>query len=156
MIKNNSIAVYILSGLMLAALSACTPPEIQYCSKFGVSGTPEYAKCVGYYQQQDALFTADARFCSAQADVTYPPTLYDYGHFEPTMGGGFSYGGRYIGPPPVIDVPPDYRHNAELDALRMRIIAPCMDARGWNSPTDWQAGRHAVTAAKPTAKLPWQ
>ena len=50
-------------------------------------------------------------------------------------------------------VEPDYRKNAEIDQLRLRIVGPCMAVKGWNSPTSWQAGRHAVAVA-PVRKTP--
>ncbi len=155
--KNKSIAVSALAVLALALLAACTPGDVDYCRGFGVEGTAEYGKCISYYHEQEALFGNDMSVCSLEADGTYPPTLYDYGHYEHIMGGYGPRGEWYSGT--MIRVEPDYQHNAQVDSLRMRIIAPCMDARGWNSPTSWQAGRHAVTRAGKAAKLaklPWQ
>ena len=145
----------ILSLLGLAALTACTPADEQYCQKYGVSGA-EFNKCIAYYNQQQNAFDADRDVCEMQADLTYPRSLYDHGHTEHVMG-GFGYDGRYYGGT-MINIPPDYRHNAQVDSLRARIVGPCMDAKGWNSANTWQAGRHAVTPVKqkPAQKLPWQ
>ncbi len=149
---------YFLSLMVMALVTACTPADEQYCRSFGVlPNNGEYPKCLSYFHQQESAFAADAGFCSARADQIYPPTLYDYGHtgyvhtYDPYRG--FSH----IEP---VDIAPDYQHNAEVDALRGRIIVPCMDEHGWNSPTNWQAGRHAVKKSPPrlapsSAPLPW-
>lgn len=148
----------ILTAAVIVGLTSCTPADVEYCNQYGVyAGDNEFPKCMSYYHQQENAFMADASVCSAQADQIYPPTLYDYGHsglvrsYDPYRG--FSHIEH-------VDVPPDYYHNAQVDQLRMRIIGPCMDSHGWNSPTTWQAGRHPVKAAsvKPatsTADLPW-
>ena len=143
----------LLGVLMLAA---CTPGDVQYCRRFGVENTPEYGTCLSYYHQQDAAFDADASLCNIEADGIYPPYLYDYGHDVPVPG-YFAPRGLLVGGG-IEHVPPDYLHNAQVDDLRMRIIAPCMAARGWNSPTTWQAGRHAVSVKPKTTpqKMPWQ
>jgi hypothetical protein len=133
-------------GLLLLAVAACAPADEQYCQSFGVAGTPEFGKCMSYYHTQDEAFAADRFVCEQQADVTYPPTLYDHGHYEQVMG-GFNHGVLYGGETVLVE--PNYQRNAEVDLLRMRIIEPCMKARGWNSGSTWQAGRHAVSAAKP-------
>lgn len=154
--KTNSLVGILALGAMVLGLSACTPANEQYCQSFGVTGA-EMAKCLNYYDQQQAIFDADLSVCSMNADITYPPTLYDYGHTE-HIPGGFGYNGQYYGGT-MINIPPDYNHNRQVDALRMRIIGPCMDARGWNSPTSWIPGRHATgKAAKRSSsgKLPWQ
>ena len=149
------------SILVFSLLAACTPADQQYCQGFGVAGTAEFGKCMAYYHEQSALFGADRSQCEFEADATYPPTLYDYGHTEEVMG-GFSRGVYYGGT--TVFVRPDMRHNMEVDQLRMRIIEPCMQARGWNSGQTWQAGRHAVANMKPMprsqfapapATLPW-
>ena len=147
--------IFGLAILALLALAACTPPDEQYCQQYGVSGA-ELNKCISYYNQQENIFAADREACDMQADLTYPRTLYDYGHTEHVMG-GFGYDGRYYGGH-TIQIEPDYRHNAQVDSLRSRIVGPCMDAKGWNSADSWQAGRHAVTPVKrkPAQKLPWQ
>jgi hypothetical protein len=140
----------ILLGFALLALAACTPADEQYCRSFGVAGTPEFGKCMSYYHVQEEAFAADHMVCAQQADLVYPPTLYDHGHYEEVVGGynGVLYGGQ------TVLVEPDYRHNAEVDLLRSRIIEPCMQARGWNSGTSWQAGRHVVSVAKPVKVSP--
>ena len=144
--------------ISLTFLAACTPPDVEYCRSFGVEGTAEYGKCLNHYQQQSAAFESDRDACEFAADATYPPTLYDRGHYAQTMGGFGPHGEFYGGQ--TISIEPDWQHNREVDRLRMRIIAPCMQARGWNSASDWQAGRHAVAPAprkaKAAEKLPWQ
>jgi hypothetical protein len=171
MISKKSGFSLAVMAIGLAMLSACTPADIEYCSKFGVAGTAEYGKCLDYYQQQQAAFTADYNVCASEADITYPATLYDHGGFA-HVGVGTGFGGRYHGggygySGGLISVPPNYQHNAEVDRLRARIITPCMQARGWNSQYSWQAGRSEVKPAKrtsgrpipapaaPSEKLPW-
>ncbi|MES2984790.1 MAG: hypothetical protein V4735_06365 [Pseudomonadota bacterium] len=141
-----------ISGLMLVV--GCTPADELYCQSFGVGGTVEYGKCIAYYHQQQDAFRADRAACEDQADMTYPTTLYDNGHYAHVYGGYGGGFGPYSGSR-TIRVEPDYQHNAQVDRLRMRIIEPCMQSRGWNSGRDWQAGRHAVTPA-PMQRLPWQ
>lgn len=147
----------------LALLASCSPPEEDYCAGFGVNpGHGEYAKCTSYYFQQQAAFGADRAVCDSQADLTYPPTLYDNGGWAHVRG--HYYGGRFYGGESV-RIPPDYQKNAQVDALRMRIIQPCMQSRGWNSGATWQAGRHAGPAPAPIftpvppvvapSNLPW-
>ncbi len=144
----------ILVGLLLPLLAACTPADIEYCRGFGVEGTAEYGKCLNYFHQQQAAFDADRASCERQADATYPQSLYDRGGYGHSMGTVGPDGKFYAGQTVFID--PDYQHNREVDRLRMRIIAPCMSGRGWNSPEDWQAGRHAVTPQKRGSNpLPW-
>ena len=146
----------IVAAFGLLALASCTPGDVQYCNGFGVQGTPEFGKCVDYYHQQEGAFKADRDQCSLDADGVYPPSLYDYGHDEHIVGGYGPYGWHGG---TTVRVPPDYRHNAQVDALRMRIIEPCMQARGWNSGSSWQAGRHAVSKgarSSPPPKLPWR
>lgn len=142
---------------LLGGVVACTPGEVEYCRQFGVAGTAEYGKCVAYYYQQQAAFDVDRAFCAQEADRTYPLTLYDSGRYEHVLGGMGPHGTMYGGS--TIRIEPDYRRNALVDQLRMRIIAPCMQGKGWNSPTDWQAGHHAPSATAPTdtsgTKLPW-
>jgi hypothetical protein len=146
-----------LTLVSLLLVMGCTPANVQYCRSFGVEATAEYDKCLAYYADQQAAFGASRSACELEADTVYPPTLYDYGGYaHTTFGTGF--GGRYYGGQ-TIRVEPDFRKNAEVDRLRMRIIEPCMQAKGWNSGSSWQAGRHAVTPAKrvqkTSAKLPW-
>ena len=151
------ISVGILTAIGLLMLASCTPGDIQYCDKYGVQGTPEFGKCIDYYHQQEAWFKSDRAVCELEADGTYPPSLYDYGHDVPVFGGYGPHGEWYGGG--VEHIPPDYMHNAQVDGLRMRIIEPCMQEHGWNSGSDWQAGRHAVSKIPkplPPQKLPWQ
>lgn len=151
--------------LPLCAVLGCAPAEQTYCDSMGIAPShPEYQKCTNYYFQQQSAFQADRDVCEFEADKTYPPTLYDRGGYE-RVHGGFGYGGwgGYGGGfGSTIYVEPDYYHNREVDHLRMRIIEPCMQARGWNSGASWQAGRHAgkvvkapVTAPQQNGKLPW-
>lgn len=156
----------------LAVLAACTPPEDTYCDGFGLAqGDPEYQKCLGYYFQQEAVFKADRQHCDFEADKTYPPTLYDNGRWERVRGGigygAYGYGGGGFGT--SVYVEPDYYHNREVDRLRMRIVQPCMESKGWVSGASWQAGRKTgvpnapvkapvkapVQAPQTTEKLPW-
>lgn len=148
-------SVFVLPLLMLAGCGA--PADVDYCRAFGVEGTAEFGKCLGYYAQQEAAFGADRDACEIEADATYPPTLYDHGGYAHTMGGWGPHGHWYGGQ--TIRIDPDWRHNREVDRLRTRIVEPCMQAKGWNSGRDWQAGRHAVKPTKTPSKaqkLPWQ
>lgn len=162
-------------------LSACgSPADIAYCERMGITPSHyEYANCIGYYNRQQAWFSGDHAFCSAEADRTYPPTLYDRGSYGVLRGGygngyyGRGYGigmghGGYYGSQ-MVDIPPDYAHNAQVDALRERILSPCMQARGWKSSQSWEAGRFdgkqaapvftpmppRVTPTPPGQALPW-
>jgi hypothetical protein len=146
--------------VMLAA--ACTPPEQTYCNGFGLpQGNPEYQKCLSYYFQQESAFGADRQACEFEADKTYPPTLYDRGRYERVYGGvGYGHYGYDGGFGTTVYVEPDYYHNREVDGLRMRIIQPCMESKGWNSGETWQAGRKAAgklgkPMPQPATKLPW-
>jgi len=143
---NHGIAI-----ILLAVLTACAPADEEYCRSFGVAGTAEFSKCLNYYHQQSSIFGADRARCEMEADATYPPTLYDNGRTEHVMG-GFS-GGVYYGGATVF-VEPDYRHNLEVDRLRMRVIGPCMQNLGWNSPDSWQAGKRPAVKLKPKAVAP--
>lgn len=156
-----------LPALALVALAACTPPEREYCDTFGLgTDNPEYQKCISHFFQQEALFRQDRQVCAFEADRTYPPTLYDRGGYS-RMRTGFGYGhwGHGGGFGHTVYVEPDYYHNREVDHLRMRIIEPCMQAKGWNSGTSWQAGRRtgvvksapkaAAPVVKNDGKLPW-
>jgi hypothetical protein len=156
------------AAALLLLAGGCTSEEVTYCRSYGVEGTAEYGKCLDYYAQQEAVFGSDRAACAREADATYPPTLYDYGGYaRTTIGsgwGGRHHGGFYGGHTIFID--PDYRHNREVDRLRMRIIEPCMQARGWVSGNSWQAGRQKVQSHPPkrtpgrpqqngSQKLPW-
>lgn len=148
-----------LPALAMLALAGCaSPADVQYCSSFGYpQGHPEYVRCMAYFHEQQAAFNADRQVCEMQADGTYPPSLYDYGHWEHLHGGYGPYG-WYGGQ--TVRVSPDYAHNAQVDALRMRIIQPCMQTHGWVSGDTWQAGR-MVKSPRPDAApgsrgtLPW-
>jgi hypothetical protein len=148
----------------LLVLAACAPAEQTYCDRYGIApGHPEYEACLGYYFNQEATFKADRQICEIEADATYPPTLYDRGHWNRVYGGiGYGpWGYRGGGFGTTVFVEPDFQHNRQVDALRMRIIQPCMEKRGWNSGASWQAGRKAggfrPSAPKPVpdGKLPW-
>lgn len=154
-----------LIPLLLLAMG-CTPPEQTYCDGFGLGmNDPEYQKCMNYYFQQEAAFRSDRQFCEFEADKTYPPTLYDNGRWERVYGGlGYGHHGYGGGFGTSVFVEPDYYHNREVDGLRMRIIQPCMEAKGWNSGATWQAGRKVGGEApakapkfvpQPAGNLPW-
>ena len=148
----------LLGALLLVGLvTGCTPSDVQYCRDFGVEGTSEYGKCINHYHTQESAFMADRASCDADADMTYPPSLYDYGGYARTHG-GIGYGGHWYGGQ-TIHIDPDWRRNREIDRLRMRIIEPCMQAKGWVSGRSWQAGRQAVRPQKrkpaSAEKLPW-
>jgi hypothetical protein len=121
-----------------------------------VAGTSEYGKCIQYYHQQEQAFHVDRAFCDGEADGTYPRSLYDTGHYQPVyVHGGFGpYGNYYGGGVSQVYVEPDYYRNAQIDSLRDRIVAPCMDARGWISADTWQAGRKTIMKAKPRVSKP--
>jgi hypothetical protein len=143
----------IVSLLILAACE--TPEDVAYCQRLGVNPQhAEYGRCMDYFHAQDAAFRADLVSCDAEADVTYPPTLYDTGRTA-WADGGF-WAGRYQ-PSQTIFIEPDYQHNAQVDALRQRIITPCMQSKGWKSGDSWEAGRMAPQPRqKPAnAPLPW-
>lgn len=145
---------WLIVGML--ALGGCAGDDVTYCRGFGVEGTTEFGKCIAYFHQQEGAFNADRNVCELEADGTYPQSLYDRGSYTTTAGTFGSDGKFYAGQ--TIHIDPDYQHNREVDRLRMRIIGPCMQARGWNSASDWQAGRHAVTSTPvpASAKLPWQ
>ncbi len=130
-------------------LAACGPPPDEfYCQNAGEKpGTKEYGDCLRYYREQDAIFQNDLAVCSQQADLTYPQTLYDTGGSRrATVFGGYGHGfdGEYgFGDSRRIwiDEEPDEQHNAQVDALRQRIILPCMNAAGWRGSDSWERGR---------------
>lgn len=145
--------------IALFALAACgSPPDIEYCQQLGVPpGHAEYNTCLNYYHTQNNAFQADLQGCSFEADATYPPTLYDEGRTAWTHGGYSA--GRYYGGETIF-IEPDYARNAQVDALRQRIITPCMQAKGWKSGTSWQLGRFKgrppQRSMQPSqAPLPW-
>jgi len=141
-----------LALLFLLLAASCGNPQDDYCESFGVrEGDVEYGKCSQYFSQQQALFSSDRAVCALQADQTYPPSLYSRPYSYPVR----FYGGRGgFAHTEMVHVGADYQQNAEVDRLRMRIIEPCMQARGWNSGATWQAGRHAGTPVTATV-LPW-
>ena len=147
-----------LIWLPILLLAACgAPNEVDYCKNQGVApGSAEYGQCVQFYFREEASFRSDRVVCDAEADRTYPqslysrPSFYHVPHMYVGMGSRGSYGGGWV------DVPTDYQQNTELDALRMRIIQPCMQKRGWNSGSTWQAGRHGSVKGKTSGKLPWK
>jgi len=148
------------AALMLAGC-ASAPQQDRYCEGFGLKpGDGEYAKCTQYYFQQQAVFDKDLGYCKAEADVTYPPSLYSRPYSYPVRTHSI-YGG--FGRTEMVHMGADYQQHAALDAKRMEIIAPCMQMRGWNSPVTWQAGRHAENTRpmfQPLPRLvpplPWQ
>ncbi|PZP83976.1 MAG: hypothetical protein DI582_09915 [Azospirillum brasilense] len=156
---------YVLSLALLTVLAGCAGgpqnPEIGYCASYGLKpGDAEYQNCHAFYYEQEAAFGRDRAICEAEADGLYPRNLYSRPSSYPVrrygMRGGFPR-------TEMVHVGADYQHNAQLDNLRMRIIEPCMQVRGWNSGSVWTAGRHPVNMyplnkPKPLLndKLPWQ
>jgi hypothetical protein len=145
----------------LLILSGCQSPEdVAYCKRLGITPNhSEYANCMQYFHTQNNAFQADYAVCSAEADKTYPRSLYDEGDTVWSHGG---YWGDNYSPGELITIEPDAEHNAEVDNLRQRIIRPCMQSRGWKSGTNWEAGRmkpmsrSAMPKNSPAAKpLPW-
>lgn len=148
---------------IFGSLAGCSAQgDVLYCRNLGVEGTAEQGNCMAYYHQQEAVFATDRDVCMVEADKIYPPSLYDFGGYAYTsMGTGWGghHGGFYGGH--TIHIDPDFRRNAELDRLRMNIIEPCMQSRGWVSGRTWQAGRQPPL--KPRSKpakieseaLPW-
>ncbi len=123
--------------LLVGLVAGCTPADIDYCQSVNTPPA-QLAQCTRDYHQQDEAFKADLAVCSAKADETYPPTLYS--GWGTALVHGMPYGGRF-GNIEEIETPPDAQKNAQLDALRMRIIEPCMQSHGWNSGHSWQDGR---------------
>ncbi len=166
------IGLAFIVGAILLALTGCTPADQQYCNNLGVSGTTEYTNCMRYYHTQEQEFFADRVVCDAEADETYPRTLYDQGHYQPVFHGGGFGASRNLGSPhygggvSTVFVEPDHYRNAQVEQLRLRIVRPCMEAHGWNSPDSWQAGRlkftqkpRKVSTPRPRSdsmnQLPW-
>ena len=130
--------VFVVLGLGLLVVS-CTPPEVDYCQSTGVPPL-QLEQCTQHYFQQEAAFNHDFTFCAMEADQTYPRSLYSgWGtalvHNRSSRGGFSSV--------EQVSVPPDHYKNAQVDALRQRIVEPCMQSRGWNSGVTWKAGRRA-------------
>ncbi len=140
-------------GLALAVAS-CTPPEVDYCRATGASPA-QLDQCTQHYYQEEAAFKSDLRFCSAQADQTYPQSLYS-GWGTARVHGGIGLGGQWRSAQSYT-TPPDYQKNDQLDALRSRIIDPCMQDRGWNSGRSWEDGRRVKTSQmQPNGSgMPW-
>lgn len=138
------------SILLFAMLASCATPQEDYCARYNVHpGDGEYGNCTRYFDQQQAMFQTDRAVCSVEADRTYPKSLYS----RPT-----SFPVRYVGRggfghTEMVHVGADYQQIAEVDRLRMTIIEPCMQQRGWNSGATWTAGRHVPI--RPGNKLPW-
>lgn len=134
-----------LSLLCLTVLlSSCAPAERQYCARIGTPmGHPEYNNCVNYFYRMSNWFARDREPCLAQAKETYPDYLYDRGQWGEIdyYGGNRGYGGIY-GRSNTIRIPPDAWKNHQLDQLRLKLITPCMQARGWNSGESWELGRN--------------
>lgn len=145
--------------IVLPLLAACAAPAHEdYCARYGVGkNSPEFAACSQYFFTQQAAFDTDRKACAREADVTYPPSLYS----QPTAYPVRVYSPRSAFPhTEMVYAGADYQQHAQLDAMRMRIIGPCMQARGWNSPVNWEAGRHAAAKQSPTPapspSLPWR
>lgn len=156
----------LISALLVVAGCASQPTESDYCRSLGVdSGHPEYANCTGYYFQQEAAFAADRAVCDQQAEATYPkslysrPTSFPVRSYGPRFGfgaGPFGYSHGGFSRTEMVHVGADYQQIAEVDRLRMSIIQPCMQKRGWQSGATWQAGRIAPVKAVTTKPLPWR
>jgi len=142
---------FIALSLLGLAATACTPPEVEYCRATGATPS-QLEQCTRHFYSEEAAFRSDLRFCAAQADQTYPPSLYS-GWGTARVHGGYGFGGQWRSAQSYT-IPPDYQKNAQLDSLRMNIIEPCMQSRGWNSGATWQAGRRAP-ALGTTKNLPW-
>lgn len=147
--------------LTLFILGGCqAPADVAYCERLGITPNhSEYANCMQYFHRQNNAFQSDYAVCSAEADKTYPQSLYDEG--ETVWSDGGYWGDNYV-PGELITIEPDAQHNAEVDNLRQRIIRPCMQSRGWKSGTSWEAGRmkplprSAMPKNSPATKpLPW-
>lgn len=144
----------LMIGALGGGLVACTPPDVAYCKAQGASPM-NLQPCLDYYRQQEQAFTVDLAACAVEADKTYPQSLYaDWGtalvRSPSAVPGGWSSTEQ-------VSIPPDTRQHAELDRLRMKIITPCMQARGWNSGVSWQDGRRfETTQMDPNGGgLPW-
>lgn len=162
---------YFLGVMTAFVLGACNQrSDVAYCERLGTGpGSREYAHCIGYFTRQSAWFNNDLQGCSVQADQTYPQSLYDRGSYGIMRGGlgwgNVGFGGIGHGPfynSRMIDIPPNYHHNAQVDSLRMRIIEPCMQAKGWHSGFSWEAGRKdgkilpaPLTPPSTSGALPW-
>ncbi|MFO0069990.1 MAG: hypothetical protein ACK529_07475 [Alphaproteobacteria bacterium] len=121
-------------------LMACTPGDEVYCNAQGLTmGTLQYEQCKAFYFRETARYNADFSVCGLEADKTYPQSLYDDGRWQPAQvryAHNMGYGGGGS-----IFVVPDAERNAEVDRLRMRIIGPCMQKKGWKNGSNWREGR---------------
>ncbi len=124
----------------LLLLSACTPAEQQYCARVGTPlGHPEYNNCVNYYYNMNNWFERDRAPCLAEAKKTYPDFLYDRGGWvDVGCNGWHRHGGCGIG---MTRVYPDGWKNKQIDTLRLTLMDPCMQKKGWNSASSWELGR---------------
>jgi hypothetical protein len=140
--------------LLTLFLTACAPAERTYCQRMGTPpGHIEYNNCVRYFYEMENWFARDREPCLAKAKETYPDYLYDRGRYgDIDYYGGYGYGSNHGGFPyggASVRIPPDAWKNSQVDDLRLKIITPCMNAKGWNSGTSWDMGR-----ARPPLKLP--
>ena len=126
--------------LMLPVLlAACTPGDEVYCNAQGLAkGTPSYEQCTAFYFRETTHYNADFAQCGLEADKVYPQSLYDNGRWQPAQ---VSYSHAMVYSGGSIFVVPDAEHNSEVDRLRMRIIGPCMQKKGWKNGADWREGR---------------
>ncbi|MEJ0010101.1 MAG: DUF1467 family protein [Alphaproteobacteria bacterium] len=149
--------------LLLTTAACVAPPQDRYCESQGSPpGSPGYARPA-------SVSTASRKRASATtaSPATWPPTRSIRRRSTARARGSWAStrGGR----PEMIPVDPDWQHNHALDMLRMsRVIAPCMQAKGWNSGESWTAGRHPAgkpaahrtrrnpPAAPTSPTLPWQ
>ena len=99
--------------------------------------TQGWAQCMDYFARNEAVFQSELGDCALQADAYYPPSLYDNGHYETYQ----SFGRYGFGHSEHVFVPGDYSHNAQVNALRARIIEPCMQSKGWNTARGWEYGK---------------
>lgn len=135
----------LLTILLPVMLSACAAPKDDtYCAGFGVTpASAEYANCKAYFARMDGWFNADHSACTQKAAQSIPDYLYD----NPRYGEAQSVDRFGTIRTSSILIEPDYRKNMALDREREKIIAPCMLQKGWNSSTDWKAGRRGESAA---------
>lgn len=150
--------VILLSVILLLGLAACSsePPQAEYCGRMGIiPSNPEYGNCTAYFHKMNNWFESDFAQCRIEADRLYPDALYD--------NGDISYG-RVWGPrggwdTVEIRTNPDYRKNRLLESLRMNVINPCMQKKGWVSGESWEFGRAKGTPDMPRGRLkqnlPW-
>lgn len=129
---------------MVGAASCAPPRDVSYCKQYGERvGTVEFSKCLDYFHKQDEVFRRDLAICNEEADVTYPPSLYDYDspiHYG--VGVGHGHHGKWRHSEGIYyEMSRDDQRNAMIDELRHRIILPCMQKHGWESARSWELGR---------------